>query len=93
MLYYKATAGCGVWGVRVSVRVRTAPCLSPWVVQRCGRAPQYPLAPVCYSSYTHWPHPASVRTLPHHTQYNTFVLSTDLGLRYLRYRYSPGSDT
>ena len=67
MLYYEATAGCGVWGVGVLMRTRTAPCLSPWVAQRCGRAPRCPSAPIRYSSYAHWPHPYPLLRRPSST--------------------------
>lgn len=63
MLYYEATAGCGVWGVGglgahrpVSLTLGRA---AVW-----PRSPRCPSAPIRYSSYANWPHPYPLLCCP-----------------------------
>ena len=72
MLYYKATAGCGVWGRGfggLGAQVHRPARLSSWVVQRCGRsaAPQHlPSAPSLSPAPVPAPPVASTLTGPIH---------------------------
>ena len=57
MLYYEATAGCGLGWVGSSARARAAPSRSSWVAQRCRCA--FHLSGLCSRCphHAHRPHP------------------------------------
>ena len=65
MLYYKATAGCGV-GVWGGSRCASAPppFLSSWVVQRCCRPRCRPPPLLRHPLHAHWPHPYTLLRRP-----------------------------
>ena len=57
MLYYKATAGCGLGWAGSSARVRAAPSLSSWVAQRCRCAFRLSGLRSRCPQHAHRPHP------------------------------------
>ena len=66
MLYYKATAGCGVGffgGVSVPASA-PPPLLSSWVVHRCCRSLLRPSSPLRHPLHTHWSHSYSLLRRP-----------------------------
>ena len=65
MLYYKATAGCGVgflWGSRCAST--PPPLLSSWVVQRCCRPRLRPSPLLRHPLHAHWSHPYALLRRP-----------------------------